>query len=116
MADCEATPGLSFDLLYTNSMCMCVSVYALCVCTCVCVHVFVCMYVTILCKNISIISFSSSLQNKKMACVYNMIVCVHVYVCVTAWQMVAHICLIALAAKGLIAYQALSTLLLELKK
>ena len=31
-----------------------------------------------------------------------MIVCVHVYVCVTAWQMVAHICLIALAAKGLI--------------
>ena len=31
-----------------------------------------------------------------------MIVCVHVYVCnVCAWQMVAHICLIALAAKGL---------------
>ena len=69
---------------------------------CVCVHVFVCMYVTIVCKNISIISISSSLHRmKKMACVY-MIVCVHVYVCVTAWQMVAHICLIALAAKGLI--------------
>ena len=68
---------------------------------CMCVwHVFVCMYVTIVCKNISIISTSSSLQNEKMACV-NMIVCVHVYVCVTAWQMVAHICLIALAAKGL---------------
>ena len=61
MADCEATPGLSFDLLYTNSMCMCVSVYALCVC----VHVFVCMYVTIVCKNILIISISSSLQNEK---------------------------------------------------
>ena len=68
---------------------------------CVCVHVFVCMYVTIVCKNILIISISSSLQKEKMACVY-MIVCVHVYVCVTAWQMVAHICLIALAAKGLI--------------
>ena len=100
MANCEATPGLSFDLLYTNSMCS-LCVYALFLC--VCVHVFVCMYVTIVCKNISIISISSSLQNEKMACVY-MIVCMHVYVCVTAWQMVAHICLIALAAKGLILY------------
>ena len=70
------------------------------VCVCVCVHEFVCMYVPIVCKNISIISISSSLQNEKMACVY-MIVCAHVYACVTAWQMVAHICLIALAAKGL---------------
>ena len=35
-----------------------------------------------------------------MAYVY-IIVCVHVYVSVCAWQMVAHICLIALAAKGL---------------
>ena len=79
-------------------MCMCVSVYALCVC--VCMYLFVCMYVTNVCKNISIISISSSLQNEKMARVH-MNVCVHVYVCVTAWQMVAHICLIALAAKGL---------------
>ena len=58
-------------------------------CVCVCVHVFVCMYVTMhVCKNISIISISSSLQNEKMARVH-MNVCVHVYVCVTAWQMVA---------------------------
>ena len=33
-----------------------------------------------------------------MSCV---IVCVHVYACVCAWQMVAHVCFIALAAKGL---------------
>ena len=32
---------------------------------------------------------------------HDKIVYVHVYVCVCAWQMVAHICLIALAAKGL---------------
>ena len=45
--------------------------------------------------------FQVAYRIKKMACVY-MIVCVHVYVCVCAWQMVAHICFIVLAAKGLI--------------
>ena len=103
MADCEATPGQSFDLLYRNSMCMCVSVYALCVCVCVCVcvYLFVCMWQ--LCVRIfQLFQFQVAYRMKKWhVCMY-MIVCVHVYVCVTAWQMVAQICLIALAAKGLI--------------
>ena len=64
MADGEATAGLSCDLSYTNSMCMCFSVHA-CMCVCVCVHVFDCMHVTNVCKNISIISISSNLQNEK---------------------------------------------------
>ena len=68
---------------------------------CVCMYLFVYMYVTNVCKNISTISISSSLQNEKLH-VCNMIVCVHVIMYVCAWQMVAHICLIALAAKGLI--------------
>ena len=61
-ADRETTPGLSCDLSYTNSMYMCVSEYA---CMSVCVRVFVCMYVTNVCKNISIISISIILQNEK---------------------------------------------------
>ena len=60
----------------------------MCVCVCVCVHVFVCMYVTIVCKNISIISISSSLQNEKNdMCVYD---CVRACVCV--WDCVANGC------------------------
>ena len=59
MADSEATPGLSCDLSYTNSICVCVLV-----CASMCVCAFVCMYVTNVCKNISIISVSSSLQNE----------------------------------------------------
>ena len=73
-----------------------------CVCLCVCVHVFVCMYVTNVYKIISIISISRSLQNDKWhVCIY-IYDCVRACACVCAWQMVAHICLIALAAKGLI--------------
>ena len=75
MADREAMPGLSCDLFYTNSMCMFVSVYA---CMCVCMHVFVCMYVTNVCKNISIISISSSLQNEK----WHVCICLCAYMCI----------------------------------
>ena len=86
---------------FIQTVCVCVLVcmYVF-VCVCVCVHVFSCMYVTNVCKNISIISISSSLQNENSMCVYDCVrACVHV--CVCAWQLVAHICLIALAAKGL---------------
>ena len=78
-------------------MCMCVRVYmCMCVCVCVCVHVLVCMYVTNVCKNISIIQFRVAYRMKSVLCVYDC-----VCACVCAGQMVAHICFIALAAKGL---------------
>ena len=50
---------------------------------CMCVHVFVCMYGTNVCKNIAIISFSSSLQNENGMCVYiGLCACMCVCVCV----------------------------------
>ena len=42
--------------------------------------------------------FQVAYRMKNDMCVYD---CVRACVCVCAWQMVAHICLIALAAKGL---------------
>ena len=75
---------------------MFVSVYA---CMCVCVHVFVCMYMTNVYKNIfQLFQFQVAYRMKNGMCAYD---CVRICVCVCAWQMVAHICLIALAAKGL---------------
>ena len=95
MADREATPGLSCDLFYTNNMC--VSVYAcMCVCLCVCLCACICLYICV--RIFQLFQFQVAYRMKNGMCVYD---CVCACVCVCAWQRVAHICLIALAAKGL---------------
>ena len=89
MADCEATPGLSCDLLYTNSMCLCV-------------YLFVCMWRKFV-RISQLFQFQVANRMKNGMCVYD---CVGACVCVCL-QMVAHICLIDLAAKGLKNYSEL---------
>ena len=81
MADREATPGLSFNLLYINSMCMCVSVYWMYVWVCLCVHVFVCMWR--MCVRIfQLFLFQVAYRMKIVLCVYDCVrACVYVCVC-----------------------------------
>ena len=54
------------------------------VCVCVCVHVFVCMYVTNVCKNISIFfQFQVAYRMKNGMYAYDCVrACVYVSVCV----------------------------------
>ena len=81
---------------FIQTVCICVLV-CMHVCLCVGVCLFVCMCVRIF----QLFQFQVSYRMKNGMCVCD---CVRACdcVCVCAWQMVAHICLIALAAKGLI--------------
>ena len=50
--------------------------------------------------------FQVAYRIKQMACVYDCVLACVLCVCACAWQMVAHIRLIALAAKGLMMLQS----------
>ena len=80
-------------------MCMCVCMY---VCACVCVRVFVCICICDDCVQgiFQLFQLQEAYRMKNGMYVYDYLRACDC-VCVCVWQMVAHICLIALAAKGL---------------